>query len=85
MKKSLLFLTFVIFSAFSILNQTQNINNYIANESNNISKLHCPSPPSFEQSIKNETKKDDKETDPNWYSKVMENIQNEEYNISYSD
>ena len=53
-------------------------------------KLNCPNPPSFSKSINNETKKNDSKKDENevdrsWYQLAMEQIEKDEYNISYNE
>lgn len=50
-------------------------------------KLECPAPPNFSESIQpgNIHIADASDIDQNWYQGVMENIQQEEYNITYSD
>ena len=54
----------------------------------NSSKLECPAPPSFSQKVISEVNKQPVEKssdniDQDWYSNAIENIQKEEYNISY--
>ena len=45
--------------------------------------LFCPAPPTFSESIKKSN--GDEIIDQSWYQKAIENIEKEEYNISYSE
>ncbi|MBK8553970.1 MAG: FG-GAP repeat protein [Ignavibacteria bacterium] len=65
------------------------------NEPSNIryidfAELQSPSAPSFAETVNNGSKKDNQESvskdiDQGWYQKVIQNIQKEEYNITYSE
>jgi len=51
-------------------------------------KFHCPSAPSFSESINNSGKTEpgiSEDIDQGWYQKVIQDIQKEEYNITYSE
>ena len=53
-------------------------------------KFHFPSATSFAETVNNGPKKDNQESvskdiDQCWYQKVIQDIQNEEYNITYSE
>jgi len=52
-------------------------------------EFNCPEPPSFIQTIGNDKEyktpdNSDSKTDQSWYQQVIDNIEKEEYNISYS-
>jgi len=87
MKTILLSISAVLLFSFGSQNQSMNkLNNYGNVNSPN---LKCPAPPSFTETIKNDTKENYVESvteniDQDWYSKAMKNIQKEEYNISYN-
>ena len=81
MKTYLLFLSTALFFSFNSMKQS---NTSFKNDID-ISKLFCPPTPSFEESIKNESKKDEKEIDQGWYQKAIENITKDEYSITYSE
>ena len=87
MKTILLSLSAVLLFSFSSQNQSMNKLNNHGNV--NSPNLNCPAPPSFAETIKNDTKENYVESvteniDQDWYSKAMKNIQKEEYNISYN-
>ncbi len=87
MKTILLSLSTVLLISFGFQNQRMgqlNGNHYV-----NFPKFECPAPYSFAETIENDSKRNDVESgseniDQDWYSKALENIQKEEYNISYN-
>ena len=87
MKTTLLSLSALLIIIFGFRNQSNCPDR--KDQNTNIPVLECPAPPSFAETIRSEAIKhsDDKSsdiTDQDWYSKAMENIQKEEYNISYN-
>ncbi|MBX7041497.1 MAG: FG-GAP-like repeat-containing protein [Ignavibacteria bacterium] len=86
---------FLILSSALLLSFTFSDNNNeqeVINNHNNIisPELKCPSPPSFVQSIENDKVKQTagisgNDIDRGWYQKAMEQIEKEEYNISYDE
>ena len=87
MKTTLLSLSALLIIIFGFRNQSNCPDRKDQNK--NIPVLECPAPPSFAETIRSEAIKhsDVKSsdiTDQDWYSKAMENIQKEEYNISYN-
>ncbi len=55
----------------------------VSTENQTEKRFFCPAPPIFSESIK--MSKDDGKIDRNWYQKAIENIEKEEYSISYSE
>ncbi|MDQ3022055.1 MAG: FG-GAP-like repeat-containing protein [Bacteroidota bacterium] len=80
----ILILLFSLFSSFHTLNKDK----YFADESNKALKLQHPSLPPVEQSVTNfpnECSKFSKGTNSSFYNDAIENLQREEYNISYNE
>ena len=51
-------------------------------------KIYCPPPPAFAETIAKDNNAagiENNNIDQDWYSKVIENIKKEEYNITFSD
>ncbi|MBK8553963.1 MAG: FG-GAP repeat protein [Ignavibacteria bacterium] len=88
MKTFLLSLSVVLFFSFNSQKQS---NYQDSNCQNKIAfKLECPAPPAFEEPIKINNNNPAKEPgsdnfDKDWYSKATENIQKDEYKISYNE
>ncbi len=94
MKTLVLALTAVLLLGFGYQKQSMDIsgnNLFGKNLPDNIfPKLNCPNPPTFVSTVKNEFKKENSkqngnDIDQSWYQKAMENIEKDEYNISYSE
>jgi len=86
MKTITLFVLTVLLIGYS--NNKQGVNQYDSYGEKNSPELYCPSAPSFTETIKDSEVKDTKSSDnidQGWYQKVIQEIQNEEYNITYSE
>ena len=76
---------------FSYVTQNHDNEKTIEGKNNRDFNLECPAPSAFIKATGNENIKDVRERtsenhekiDQNWYSKAMENIQKDEYNITY--
>jgi len=88
MKNFVLVLIFVLSFFIFILNRTGNKTNYIADKSNNVLKLQSSSPSKLISNNQiNKTFKDANSggLEQPWYNKVVKNIVDEEYYVSYSE
>ena len=68
--------------------RTQENKQNISYEEIGAPNLYCPTAPLFSETISIEGKKDSKDLkniDQGWYQKVIQDIQKEEYNITYSE
>jgi hypothetical protein len=86
MKTFLLIVSAILLLGFSF--RGENIKGSNLTGDSNTPKLHCPSAPSFAETVKNEQKNEaiaSEDIDQGWYQKAVEKIQNEEYNITYSE
>ncbi|MBK9334390.1 MAG: hypothetical protein IPM96_18775 [Ignavibacteria bacterium] len=85
--------TLLLFSTAIILSlafQKQSVTTQSSNDNLISQKLECPDPPSFIETVKgvpdNKSNLPDNENvDQGWYQSAIENIEKEEYNISYSE
>ena len=90
MKKLLLFISSALFICFTTLQHTNDLK-VISNQFNiNFPELNCPALPTFSRTVINNKSKQNSENsgsdiDLYWYQKAMDQIEKEEYNISYSE
>ncbi len=88
MKTLILILSSVLFLGYSFNEESNTDNTFSCN--NNLLKFYCPSAPSFAEIIKNDSKKNnlqsgEKVIDQSWYQNAIEEIQKDEYNITFSE
>ncbi len=86
MKTLLMLFSAVLLLGYSFREQSNTDQNHNGELSS--AKFHCPSAPSFSEIITNSGKTKpgiSEDIDQGWYQKVIQDIQKEEYNITYSE